>query len=291
LLAILAHSPAALAEEASPMKVTIGTSYLGVDSMPIYISRELGYFREEHLNVDLIYLATGDKIVFALRGGSINVARYTPDWIIRAIEKGGARLKIVLAGSNNLVFSLIATNDVQSYTNLKGRRIGVSTIGAADSMLAQKMLTAHGPGTADYSLIQAGSSPERAAALRAGSLAATLLTPPINQKVLDEGGFKRLDLSTNVVPHYAWGAKPCGRTGRPATSRRCSLTCGPRSRLAAGSTAQPTRRTPYASWRARPRSRSTAPDRCTRFTLVPMRWPPTRTGSSIRSDSRPSSTT
>lgn len=113
----------------------------------------------------------------------------------------------MLAGSNNLVFSLIASNDVQSYTNLKGRRIGVSTIAAADSMLAQKMLTAHGLGKADYSLIQAGSSPERAAALWAGSLAATLLTPPIDQKVLDEGGFKRLDLSTNVVPHYAWGSE------------------------------------------------------------------------------------
>jgi ABC-type nitrate/sulfonate/bicarbonate transport system substrate-binding protein len=201
------HASAAHAAEAAPMKVTVGTSYPGVDTMPIYISRELGYFRDEHVSVDLISLATGDKIVFALLGGSINVARYTPDWIIRAIEKGGAGLKIVLAGSNNLVFSLIAAKGVQGYGDLKGKRIGVSTLAAADSTLAQKMLAAHGLGKTDYILIPAGSSPERAAALRAGSLAATLLTPPVDQKVLDDGGFTRLDLSTNVVTHYAWGGE------------------------------------------------------------------------------------
>jgi ABC-type nitrate/sulfonate/bicarbonate transport system substrate-binding protein len=206
-LATLLYTPAALGEETPPLKVTVGTSYPNVDVMPIYISRELGYFRDERLAVDLISLATGDKIVFALLGGSINVARYTPDWIIRAVEKGRAKLKIVLAGSNNLVFSLITANDVKSYADLKGKRIGVSTIAAADSTLVQKMLAAHGLGKADYSLIQSGSSPERAAALRAGSLAATLLTPPVDQKVLDDGGYRRLDLSTNVVTRYAWGGE------------------------------------------------------------------------------------
>ena len=131
-LALFVFSPVARAAETPPMKVIVGTSYPNVDVMPIYISRELGYFQEENVSVDLISLATGDKIVFALLGGSINVARYTPDWIIRAIEKGGAKLKIVLAGSNNLVFSLIAANDIKSYADLKGKRVGVSTIAAAD---------------------------------------------------------------------------------------------------------------------------------------------------------------
>jgi len=207
VLACPIHLPKALAEDGAPAKITVGTSYPGIDAMPIYIAREQGYFRDEKVSVDLISLATGDKIAFALLGGSIDIARYTPDWIIRAIEKGGSKLKIVLGANNTLVFSLIANNDVQSYGDLKGKRIGVSTIAAADATLAKKMLAAHGLGPADYILIQAGSSPERAAALRAGSLSATLLTPPVDQKVLDEGSIKRLDLSTNVVSHYAWGGE------------------------------------------------------------------------------------
>jgi ABC-type nitrate/sulfonate/bicarbonate transport system substrate-binding protein len=209
----------ALAQEAATAKITVGTSYPGIESMAIYIARRQGYFRDERLSVDLISLATGDKIAFALLGGSIDVARYTPDWIIRAIEKG-SNLKIVLGGNNTLLFSLIAAKDIKSYADLKGKRIGVSALRAADALLVTKMFAANGLSPSDYILIQAGSSPERAAALRAGSLSATVLSPPTDQRVLDEAEFKRLDLSTNVVPRYAWGGEAIredwARSNKPA---------------------------------------------------------------------------
>lgn len=154
-----APSSKALAEGKAPAKIIVGTSYPGIDAIPIYVAREQGYFRDENVAVDLISLATGDKIAFALLGGSINIARYTPDWIIRAIEKGGSKLKIVLGSNNTLLFSLIAAKDIQSYADLKGKRIGVSTIAAADATLVKRMFAAHGLAPADYILIQAGSSP------------------------------------------------------------------------------------------------------------------------------------
>ena len=197
----------ASAQDAATTTIKVGTSYPGIETMPIYVARQNGYFHDEHLTVDLSSLATGDKIAFALLGGSIDIARYTPDWIIRAIEKGGSKLKIVLGTANTLTFSLLTADKVKGYEDLKGQRIGVSTIAAADTSITMKMLAAHGLNKGDYSLIQAGSSPERAAALRAGSLAATLITPPFDQRIIDEGGFKRLDRSTDVIPHYAWGAE------------------------------------------------------------------------------------
>jgi len=184
-----------------------GTSYPGAESMPVYVAQQNGYFRDEHLSVEVTYLATGDKLAFALLGGAIDVARYTPDWFIRAIAKGGSDLRIVLGSANALTFSLVVPNTLKDYAALKGKRIGVSTIAAADTSVVMKMLAAHGVKQGEYNLIQAGSSPERAAALRAGSLGATLLTPPTDQRVIDDGGFKRLDISTNVIPHYAWGSE------------------------------------------------------------------------------------
>jgi ABC-type nitrate/sulfonate/bicarbonate transport system substrate-binding protein len=206
-LALTGAVHCAQAQEPAPVTVRVGTSYPSTETMPIYVAREQGYFREERLAVELISLATGDKIAYAILGGSIDIARYTPDWIIRAIEKGGSKLKIVLGSSNSLIFSLVAANEAKSYADLKGKRIGVSTIAAADASLVIKMLAARGLNKGEYSLIQAGSSPERAAALRAGSLAATLLTPPIDQRIIDEGGFHRLDRSTDVIKRYAWGAE------------------------------------------------------------------------------------
>ena len=197
----------AVAQDAGIATLKVGTAYPGPESMPVYLARDNGYFRDEHLSVSVTYLSTGDKIAYALLSGSVDIARYTPDWFIRAVMKGGSNVKIVLGSANVLTFSLIVPNTVKGYADLQGERIGVSTIAAADTSVIIKMLAAHGLKRGEFSLIQAGSSPERAAALRAGSLGATLLSPPADQRLIDDGGFKRLDMSTNVIPHYAWGAE------------------------------------------------------------------------------------
>jgi ABC-type nitrate/sulfonate/bicarbonate transport system substrate-binding protein len=207
LFAAISMPGGARAEDAGTFTIRMGTSYPGVETMPVYVARNNGYFRDEHLSVDITYLATGDKIAFAILGGSVDIARYTPDWFIRAIEKGGSKLKIVLGSGNSLIFSLLVPNSVNTYADLKGGRIGVSAIAAADTSVVIKMLAAHGLKKGDYGLIQAGSSPERSAALHAGSLAATLLSPPNDLMLVDDGGFKWLDRSTQVIPHYAWGAE------------------------------------------------------------------------------------
>jgi ABC-type nitrate/sulfonate/bicarbonate transport system substrate-binding protein len=206
-LAAISLSAGARAQEAGTFTIKVGTSYPGNETMPVYVARQNGYFRDENLSVELTYLATGDKISFALLGGSIDIARYTPDWFIRAIEKGRGKLKIVLGSASTLIFSLLAANTVNGYADLRGGRIGVSAIAAADTSVVIKMFAAHGLNKGDYSLIQTRSTPERAAALRAGSLAATLISPPYDQRIIEEGGFKRLDRSTTAIPNYAWGGE------------------------------------------------------------------------------------
>ena len=100
---------------------------------------------------------SGDKIAFALLGNSVEVATYTPDWFIRAIEKGATDLKIVLGGSNVPHYSLLVPNEVQSYADLKASPCRhVSTIKAADTYLTKKMFAANGLKDTDI-IIQAGS--------------------------------------------------------------------------------------------------------------------------------------
>jgi len=229
-LACLPVLSGTLAEDAGLGTLKFGTSYPGVESMPVYVAQQNGYFRDERLAVEVSYLATGDKLAYALLGGAIDVARYTPDWFIRAIAKGGSDLRIVLGSANVLTFSLVVADPVKDYADLKGKRLGVSTIAAADTSVLVKMLAAHGVKTGEYSLIQAGSSPERAAALRAGSLSATLLTPPTDQLVIDDGGFRRLDISTNVIPTMLGEPKRCARTGREPIGRSWSPICAPGSK-------------------------------------------------------------
>lgn len=203
----LACAGTAVAEVHGPAKIIVGVPYPNANALPIAVAQKMGYFKQENLKVDMVSLSTGDKIAYALLGGSIDIGNYTPDWFIRAIEKGGSDLKIVVGAGSDLVFSLVTPDKIKSYADLKGKRIGVSTVQAADALLVKKMFAAHNLGPKDYIPISSGSSPQRAAALKAGSLAATVLAPDIAERVIEEGGFHTLDISSNTVKHYAWGSQ------------------------------------------------------------------------------------
>lgn len=170
--------------------------------LPLYAGRDKGIFQRENLDFDVYTLSTGDKMTVALIGGSVDIASYTPDPFMRAMEKD-APIKLFMGHSNVPVYSLVVRGDINSYTDLKGKRLGVSNLKASDAYILRKMMAAKGFQERDYVLIQAGSSSERAAALRAGSVSGTLLIPPIDQRVVDEG-YKRLDVTSNVIERYNW---------------------------------------------------------------------------------------
>jgi ABC-type nitrate/sulfonate/bicarbonate transport system substrate-binding protein len=187
-----------------PVTLKWAMGYPEPEMLPLFVAQEKGFHRDENIIVEMVPLSSGDKIAFALLSSSVEVATYTPDWFIRAIEKGATDLKIVLGGSNVPHYSLLVPNEIQSYADLKGKRIAVSTIKAADTYLTKNMFAANGLGETDYILIQAGSSPERAAALRAGAVSGTLMVPPLDQVVVDDGKFKRLDYSANTIKRFTW---------------------------------------------------------------------------------------
>lgn len=194
----IAHAQAS----AKPVTIRYALPLPEAEFLPLYAGRDKGYFQRESLDIDVYTLSTGDKMTVALIGGSVDIASYTPDPFMRAMEKA-APIKIFMGHSNVPVYSLVVRGDINSYADLKGKRIGVSTLKASDAYIARKMLAANGLQERDYVLIQAGSSGERAAALRAGSVSGTLIIPPFDQRVVDEG-YKRLDVTSNVIERYTW---------------------------------------------------------------------------------------
>jgi ABC-type nitrate/sulfonate/bicarbonate transport system substrate-binding protein len=207
MAATVSLASGAMAQSSPPAMVRLGIAYPEPEVLPFFVAQEKGFFREENIASEMISLNSGDKIAFALLGGSVELAIYTPDWIVRAIEKGGGDLKIVLGGSNVPQYSLLVPNEIQSYADLKGKRFAVSTIKASDTYLLKRMLAANGLKDTDTILIQAGSSPERAAALRNGSVSGTLMIPPLDQIVVDDGRFKRLDYSAKTISRFTWKAQ------------------------------------------------------------------------------------
>jgi ABC-type nitrate/sulfonate/bicarbonate transport system substrate-binding protein len=153
--------------------------------LPMVVAREKGYFREEDLDVELI-LMTASVANMALIGGNVDFISSGPS-VVGAIARG-APLKFVFLCFNRPMHWLYAKPEIKDVKGLKGKKIGVSGIGASVHFLVQEILKRHGlDSTRDVTILGVGTTANRYAALQGGTVDATNLTPPFNFKAQESG--------------------------------------------------------------------------------------------------------
>src|ERR1044072_465562 len=153
--------------------------------LPMAVAQEKGYFREEDLDVELI-LMTAAVANMALIGGNVDFISSGPS-AVGAIARG-APLKFVFLCFNRPMHWLYAKPEIKDVTGLKGKKIGVSAIGASMQYLVQEILKRHGLDPArDVTILGVGTTGNRYAALQSGTIDATNLTPPFNFRAHESG--------------------------------------------------------------------------------------------------------
>jgi ABC-type nitrate/sulfonate/bicarbonate transport system substrate-binding protein len=115
------------------------------------------------------------------------MGRINPDYVIGGIEKG-ARLKIVSGIQDKIAYDLMARPEIKSGADLKGRTIGVSTLTGGTTLMIEEVLEkAYKLKEGEYKYLVVGTSPERYAALKGGSVHATFMGAPFNFTAAREG--------------------------------------------------------------------------------------------------------
>src|ERR1043166_6644560 len=109
--------------------------------LPMVVAQEKGYYREEDLDVELI-LMTAAVANMALLGGNLDFISSGPS-AVGAIARG-APLKCVFLCFNRPMHWLYARPEIREVKALKGKKIGVSAIGASTQFLVQEILKRHG---------------------------------------------------------------------------------------------------------------------------------------------------
>jgi len=177
----------ATAAEARKVQMAVATFSQSV--LPMVVAQEKGYFREEDLDVELI-LMTASVANMALIGGNVDFISSGPS-VVGAIARG-APLKFVFLCFNRPMHWLYAKPEIKDVKGLKGKKIGVSAIGASTQFLVQEILKRHGLDSArDVTILGVGTTANRYAALQSGTIDATNLTPPFNFKA-EESGLREL---------------------------------------------------------------------------------------------------
>lgn len=187
-----AHLPSlALGAETGMLKMRFTQSGNTSSSWPLYVAEQKKIFEKNGLHVEVIIVRGATNTTRAVLSETIPIGRINPDYVIGAIDKG-AKVRIVSGNMEKIPYDIYARPEIKTGAELKGKTIGVSTLtGGTTLMLQEVMEKAYKLKENDYKLLVVGTSPDRYAALKGGSVQATFMGPPFNFRAAKDG-FRKL---------------------------------------------------------------------------------------------------
>ena len=166
-------------------KVRISISSRSNTSVSFYVAVSKGFFRDEGMDVEIIQ-ANPRLGVMALMNGDVS---FTGTFVstVRGILSGFP-LKIVVVAFKKGVYYLIAHPSVKDIQELKGKKLGVSSIRGSDHLVAEELLRSKGFNPAQLQPVTLGDTFVRLQSVITGAVEVTTLSPPHDLMAQQMGG-------------------------------------------------------------------------------------------------------
>jgi NitT/TauT family transport system substrate-binding protein len=178
---LLSMGIASAADQVEKPKLVISAAAQTVQYLPMTLAKQLGYFKEEGLDVDIAVFAGGSKALEALMGGSSDMVSGAFQQAIAMAAKDQA-LKVVAAQSFSSTALVVGKDHAASFKSakdMKGWKIGVTSPGSGTHMFLGKILKDDGLSLSDVSVIGVGAGPSAVGALDRGDVDALLHADPV----------------------------------------------------------------------------------------------------------------
>jgi NitT/TauT family transport system substrate-binding protein len=178
-------------------KIVVSYPSKSITNFPILeTARQKGFFQREGLHVSLVYIRGGLDIKTLLTSDA-DFAMGSTTAVTAFVA--GAPLRIVLSYNAHVDQGLYAQAKYRRVAELRGQPIGSLNPGGLVDTMVRRILVKNGlQPERDVSLLAMGGTPERFAALRAGAIAATMLSSPFNF-LADKEGFSKLATTREYV--------------------------------------------------------------------------------------------
>ncbi|NBT34038.1 MAG: ABC transporter substrate-binding protein [Betaproteobacteria bacterium] len=175
-------------------KVTIAVGGKGLFYyLPLSIAEQLGYFKQEGLNVEIVDFAGGAKALQAVVGGSADVVSGAYEHTIKMQEKKQYFTAFVQQSRAPQIVLGVSTRSMPNFktvSDLKGKKIGVTAPGSSTNMVASFVLDAAGVNPSEVSFIGVGAGAGAVAALRSGQIDAISNLDPVISTLEKDGSIK-----------------------------------------------------------------------------------------------------
>lgn len=162
---------------AQTRSLKVGYSSIGVGQSLVWVTKEAGLFKENGLDVQLIFIGSSSIVTQAVIAGDVPIAIMSGSTAVGS-QLAGADLVIAASTKKDPAQAfLVAGKGISQAAQLKGKKLAVSRLGASSDFILRVILKKLGlVPDKDVAIIQIGSSPVRMAALANGTADGTALT-------------------------------------------------------------------------------------------------------------------
>jgi NitT/TauT family transport system substrate-binding protein len=186
---------------------TIETGMIGAPNAvgwPWYIGVHKGFFADAGIKLDIIYVPTASGLVQQLAAGSLDVVAdvgiVEP---IHAVQKGAPVGLVRIIGQVS-PYEMLAKPGITSVKDLKGKTICIGGLADINRVYLERMMQPNGLHDGDYDITVVGNTAGRFAALKSGSVDATMLAPPVNF-FAEDAGFRDIGMIKDYTGEMPFG--------------------------------------------------------------------------------------
>jgi NitT/TauT family transport system substrate-binding protein len=178
-----------------------GVAGPSVNMIYAYVPQDAGLWKKHGLDVRMVLFEAGSTLAQVARAGEVKFAVNSGPTTI-ASRTQGADSVIIAISVNTLPYSLVTAKGITKWADLKGKKIGISRFGSGTDTAIRLVCKKFGLDPAkDLVIIQGGTQPSRLQALIAGSLDATLVSPPLDLKAKQQGLTILVNIAELAIPY------------------------------------------------------------------------------------------
>lgn len=188
----------------SHARIVVGISSVNVAFLPLYVTLDRGFFKDEGLDVLPVMFNAGNTNLQALIGGDVQImAGAVAETVLG--RASGVDVKNFWGICNLMPFELYSHPNLKSMKEAKGKRFAISRFGSLSDFLTRASLLHFGIDPKEVTILQIGSTPARFAALSSGGVDATIIWFPVTEQAKALGYRKLFDLK-DMYPEWPYEA-------------------------------------------------------------------------------------
>src|SRR5258706_1800639 len=183
-----AHAADSGARPVKLARMRLSQSTVNTRSAILWVAQAQGFFAKYGLDVETIFLQSSNLQTAALATNEVQIGNIGGATVLSGAA-GGQPFRIIASPSNQLYYDLVARSEIKDGRDMRGKRIGVTSIGGTTWMAANLGLQHYGLDAArDAIQINAiGNQSVLVQALERGSIDLAVLDPFLSRRLKPKG--------------------------------------------------------------------------------------------------------